>query len=146
MTEHQDDGPAAEPPAGFQPYHSSSPFTELSGPFFQRELPDGDFVRGSRVLDHHTNAAGFVHGGLLMTFVDTVMGQAVGRAIKGPALTIRMATNFLQPARLGQWVEGRGRVIRVTRQIIFATGDLTAGRRALVAAEGMFQRIRGLRR
>ena len=146
MTEQPDDGQAVGPPAGFEPYHSSSPYTELSGPFYQRELADGGFVRGFRVLAHHTNAAGYVHGGLLMTFVDTVMGQAVGRAIEAPALTIRMSTNFLLPARLGQWLEGRGRVIRATREIIFATGDVSAGRRIILAAEGMFQRIRGRRR
>ncbi len=55
MTQHQDEGAALEPPAGFQPHHSRSPFTELSGPFFQRELPDGDFVRGFRVLDQYYN-------------------------------------------------------------------------------------------
>jgi len=146
MTEEQDERQAADPPAGFRPYHSSSPYTEISGPFFQRELADGAFVRGFRVLQHHTNAAGYVHGGLLMTFVDTVMGQAVGRAIEGPALTIRMSTNFLQPARLGQWVEGRGRVVRTTREIIFVTGDVTVGRHTVLAAEGMFQRIRSVRR
>ncbi len=108
----------AAPPEGFVESRDRGPFTTHNGPLFHRM--DGDrFLQGFRVLKRHCNGAGVVHGGMLMAFADGLMGGAVWRAAKAPALTVRMTSDFLAIARPGDWVEGAARVTRLTRSLAF---------------------------
>lgn len=60
----------AQPPEGYEPILSNSPFGWGNGPIFERTLKEGGWVRGFRVAEKHANVAGMCHGGMLMTFAD----------------------------------------------------------------------------
>ncbi len=100
---------------------------------------DGEWVRAFRIEEHHTNAAGIVHGGMLTTFADIVLAQAGLREVGGPILTVRMVTDFVATGKLGAWVEGTARVRRRTRTLVFVEGELRASGRVLMAASGVFK-------
>ena len=65
-------------PAGFVPYSRSSRYLELIGPLYESEA-DPSLV-GLRIDERHTNARGFLHGGVLVAVADVVMGHTAQRA------------------------------------------------------------------
>ena len=129
-----------EIPPGFVLVEPRNPFAELLGPIYEQADDDG-FRRGFRVSDKHLNTAGIAHGGMLMTFADILMGQAIRQADAFPAVTIRMTTDFTAPARLGDWVDGTGRATRVTRSMVFVEAEIAVNGRLSLTASGLFQRL-----
>jgi uncharacterized protein (TIGR00369 family) len=125
-------------PEGFSPIAHSAAFGRLVGPFYDRAEGEG-FVRAFRVDERHVNSLGIAHGGMLATFADVLLGTAAFRALGRPTVTVRMVCDFLGPARRGDWVEGRAQVVRATRSLVFLRGDLTVGRHAVLAADGVFR-------
>ncbi len=131
---------AADAPDGFVPITHNAPFGAHTGPYFDKETEDG-LVRGFRVAPHHCNQARIAHGGMLMTFIDVVLGVTMWRVTGRPGVTVSLATDFVSAAREGDWVEGRGEVVRSTRTLVFLRGDLTCGDRTVMTASGVFQLI-----
>ncbi len=125
-------------PPGFSPIEHSAPFGRHTGPFFDKD-EEGGFVRAFRVDERHVNSLGVAHGGMLATFADVVLAKAAILAASGPTVTVRMVTDFLGPARLGDWVEGRARVVRTTRSLVFVRAELTVGRHPILTADGVYR-------
>jgi uncharacterized protein (TIGR00369 family) len=92
------------------------------------------------VKEIHINPNGLLHGGMLMTMADHVLGGLVwAMSERRTSSTVNLVTNFLAPGRLGDWVEGRGQVTRQTRSLVFARGRLYAGDTALVSCSGTWK-------
>ncbi len=126
-------------PDGFTPIQHSANFGRLTGPFYDGADADG-FIRAFRVDDRHANSLGMVHGGMLMTFADIVLARGVRLVVADrPFVTVRMTSDFVAPARLGDWVEGRARVTRQARGVVFVRGRLTVGSRLVLKADGLFR-------
>jgi uncharacterized protein (TIGR00369 family) len=116
-------------PAGFAAI-SLTPkgnFADVNGPLFAKTV-EGKLMIGFRVEARHCNPSGNCHGGMLMTFADMMLGIGSNFAAKlGRFLpTVNMTSDFLAPAPLGCWVEGSTEVLRVTRNLVFAQGLVTA--------------------
>ncbi len=132
--------PDAPPPEGFIATERTSPFTEMIGTLY--DLPgDPENRRGFRVQPGHINNAGILHGGMMMTFADTLLGRAVENSGGGPSVTLHMTTDFLGPALLGDWVEGTAKVVRQTRTLVFVEGEIRSRRRLVMTAKGVFRRL-----
>jgi uncharacterized protein (TIGR00369 family) len=114
-------------------------FNDLVGPMWARR--DGDvWVNGFRVIEKHLNFRRHVHGGMLATFADSVLGRATVNAIKPrPCATIQLNMHYVAPVMLGDFVEGRGEVIRVTRSLVFLVGRFTVGSRVVATADGVWK-------
>jgi uncharacterized protein (TIGR00369 family) len=100
------------------------------------------FELGFEVEGRHCNAAGVCHGGMLATLCDMLL--AVGANIQARQSrflpTVSLTCDFMAPARLGDWVEGRLQVHRVTGSLIFASGLLeTSGAQAVVRTSGVLK-------
>jgi len=132
------DQKSPEPPKGFTPIFSENPFGKIIGPIYEKRGAD-DWVRGLYIEEKHINRAGIAHGGVLMTFADIVLATAVWERIKKPFVTIQMDTQFIGPARHGAWVEGRASISRITRDLAFVTGELTAGKSPVASVSGIFK-------
>jgi len=126
------------PPPGFVERPSRGPFTRMTGPFFERSGTDA-VIRAFRVEERHTNALGIAHGGMLMAFLDSVLAGAVSGQVQGSFVTLRMTTDFLAPARLGDWVEGRAGVTRSTRSLCYVRGEARIGERKVAVADAVFR-------
>ncbi len=126
------------PPEGFVFSKARGPFTSHNGPFFHKVTDEG-FWHGFRARDRHLNGHGIVHGGLLMSFADGLMGTAVWRETKTRAVTMRMTTDLLDMVRPGEWVEGTARVVRAARTVAFVEAEITCGSRKVLAASGVFK-------
>lgn len=126
------------PPEGFVRLVQRGPFTEHNGPIYGRVGEEGA-VQGFLALGRHANSLGIVHGGMMGSFLDTLLGQAVSAASKKPAVTIHLSLDYLSMARVGDWIEGRAAVTRLTRDVAFAEGQARVGTRAIVRATGVFK-------
>jgi uncharacterized protein (TIGR00369 family) len=125
-------------PAGYVPYHRSSPYLDLVGPLYEA-TSDPSRVR-IQIDGRHTNARGWAHGGVLLAVADTLMGHTAQRA--GPegtsVVTVSMTTDFPGTARMGDWVEAIATVRRLGRRLAFTRCEFTAGERLVLTATGVF--------
>jgi uncharacterized protein (TIGR00369 family) len=90
--------------------------------------------------ERHFNPGGVVHGGMLMAFADEFLGGVVFEAIgQRPIVTIQLNTHFIATVQRGDFVEGRGEVVRRTRTIVFVRGMLMVGDRIVAAVDGIWK-------
>ncbi|MBM3556198.1 MAG: PaaI family thioesterase, partial [Alphaproteobacteria bacterium] len=68
------------PPHGYKRVPIDRGFAALIGPSYYREA-DGRLFYRFATGPEHANVAGLVHGGLLMTLADNILGGTVWRAI-----------------------------------------------------------------
>ncbi len=139
---------AARPPAGFEPITSTSAFGWENGPIFER-LNENGRARGFRVAERHINAGGMCHGGMMMTFADIVLAAAVNETAEPPFVTIRMTTDFIDVALLGEWVEGEAIPTLMTQGlddgVIPVSCRIRANGRLVASASGLFKLLRSRR-
>lgn len=126
-------------PEGFEPLFRSSPFLERTGPFFCSGR-GGQMKIGLRVLEHHLNARGGVHGGLLMTMADIALGYAMATSADPPvnAVTAQISTDFAGSAKLGDWIESSADIQKVGRTLAFCNVYLKVGDQRIIRASGIF--------
>lgn len=116
---------SASPPPGFTLTRLVDPFERHVGPIFEQG-EKGARRFGFRVGKQHVNMRGVIHGGMLMTFADAALGQAAWDACDHAAcVTLNMQSQFLAPAREGDWIEVAPILTRRTRALMFLRGDFT---------------------
>ena len=95
-----------------------------------------EFVLGFRVQQAMCNPAGGLHGGMMMTVADLVgtMGAGTLAGVRKFLPTVNMTFDFVAPARIGDWVEGRAEVVRQTRSLLFSNIYLTVGEEKILRA------------
>ena len=128
------------PPEGFVPSKGRGPFSSHNGPLFHKVTEGEETTRHAfYALTRHTNGVGLVHGGMLTSFMDGMLGAAVFRATRKTGVTIHLSVDFLHMARAGEWVLGEARVTRATRDVVFVEGRAYVGQRDVVRASGVFK-------
>lgn len=88
----------------------------------------------------HTNPAGIVHGGLLMTLLDHALSAIAWEdAGRRPCVTVQIDVRFLATVPLDRLVEARGRVVRRTTTLSFTEGTLTVDGEVVVTASAILK-------
>ena len=114
-------------------------FITLIGPLWER-LVDGEPEYALITEDKHHNRRGLVQGGVLMTFADRTCGMTARFVSGKPTLaTVQLDTHFVEPGRIGEILISRPRIVRSTRSLIFVTTEVTADKRCIVMASGVFK-------
>jgi uncharacterized protein (TIGR00369 family) len=104
---------------------------------------DGAWRYGFQTRTDHVNPAGAVHGGILVTFADHVLGLYVWAAAdRAPNVTIQLNTHFLGAVTPGDFLELRGEVTRTTGSMVFVRGLIRVGEKDVVAADGIWRVFR----
>jgi uncharacterized protein (TIGR00369 family) len=115
------------------------PFVDLLG-IELLEKADGRARIGFEPSPEHLNSWKGIHGGVVMTLLDTVLSSAA-RALDGTCIgcsTVEMKTNFIAAARGPVFAEGRAQ--RAGRSLIYAEGELIDAQGTLLAkANGTFK-------
>jgi uncharacterized protein (TIGR00369 family) len=135
------------PPEGFRriDFDRDRPepsFNTHIGNLYVKRGPKGtpdEFVMGFRVHSHMCNPAGGLHGGMMMTVADLVgaMGGGTLAGLRKFLPTVNMTFDFVAPAQIGDWVEGRCEVVRVTRSLLFGHIYLTVGEQKILRASSI---------
>jgi len=126
-------------PEGYVEARLIDPFELYVGPVFARG-DAGARTYAFRVDERHVNARSGVHGGMLLTFADCALGQAVWDATdNAPSVTLNMQGHFLKPARLGALVEVAPELTHKTRGFVFARGIFTADGEPVMSATSLWK-------
>jgi acyl-coenzyme A thioesterase PaaI-like protein len=127
-----------DPPPGFE---LLPPIDEVMACFAPIHLRrDGEHVAlGFRVDAQHCNLHGTCHGGVWACVADVQLGLNVGTmtGLSGP--TISLSLDYLGAAAIGQWVEGRTRLLRKTPKLAFVDATFTADDELVLRASGIFR-------
>ena len=116
-----------------------NPFLDLVGPIYA-SLSEGRIEVGMHPEDRHKNPGGIIHGGLLMTMVDNLMGATIHTVLgPRPTATVSLNCDFLSATRPGEWLSGSGEITRHTRSMVFIRGLLKADDRPVMSAAGVFK-------
>ena len=114
-------------------------FLSLVGPLWHRVVTD-EHEYALIAQDKHHNRRGLVQGGLLMTFADRTCGMTARYVSGRPTLaTVQMDTHFVDSAKIGEILLSKPRVVRSTRSLIFTTTEVTAEKRCIATASGVFK-------
>ena len=130
--------PTDATPPGWDPIQDAG-FIDHVGPVYRRA--DGAYA--FRAAQKHANLIQVVHGGMLMSFADRALGETAMAAADGAnCVTIQMEMQFIDAARLGDWIEARPEVVRRTGSLVFLRTDLWAGERRVAAATCVWKILR----
>jgi uncharacterized protein (TIGR00369 family) len=128
-------------PEGFKPFKPNMGFLQSNGPLYGK-WSGTHLLLGFRVEERHCNPGMVAHGGMLATFADMLLPIAARFQSKeemGFVPTVNLTCDFLAPAPLGAWVEGKAEPIKLTRNLLFAQGLATADGEPVLRANGIFK-------
>lgn len=114
-------------------------FIDLIGPVWQRASGDGlefAFLAEAR----HRNRNGRIHGGMLLSFADQAMGLSASHQTGSLAqATIQLGLQFTAAVEVGDFVEARPTIARLTKSLAFMTGVFVVGDRVVATASGVWR-------
>lgn len=126
-------------PDGFRLYEAPDRFPEKIGPlYFKRE--EDSYRFGFLVERLHTNKNKILHGGMMMSFADEMMGHKVYHATgKKRCATISLNFDFLASAVEGDWVYLKSNITRQGASVVFIRGELYVGDKMILTADGIWK-------
>jgi uncharacterized protein (TIGR00369 family) len=128
-------------PDGFAPFKFAMGFVGANGPLYGK-WQDDHLLMGFRVEERHCNPGRICHGGMLATFADMflpIAGRVQSKIDLGMMPTVSLSCDYLAPAPLGAWVEGRAEPLKATKNLFFAQGMATADGSPVLRAHGVFK-------
>jgi uncharacterized protein (TIGR00369 family) len=130
-------------PEGFERQTRRSPLTDPWEPIYSKQTPDA-IILGLRLATPHTNARGFVHGGLIAALTDKAMGHSCGHKMRGAysLVTVSMSIDFINSAQIGQWLTVETDVIKTGSTLCFAQCLVKADGDVIARANGTFRVVK----
>lgn len=147
MTDTSVSPPPGAVPDGFTASRWRGGFGNQVGPIYERFGPGGTWARGFLVEEKHTNGMENCHGGMLMAFADMAFGSAVTYGLHRYWVTIRLVTDFMSAARLGDFVCGTAEIAGQDGDFVTTRGHIWTGAadpddpaaRTLMTGTGVFK-------
>lgn len=129
-------------PEGFQRHFRKSPLTDPWEPLYSKVLEDRVQL-GLLAGTPHSNSRGFVHGGILATLADNVMGLSCHIALKDSSglVTVNLNTDYLSTGRSGEWILFDAYVVKTGRSLCFSRCNIMADGRLIARAQGIFSQM-----
>ncbi|MCQ1853407.1 PaaI family thioesterase [Neorhizobium galegae] len=128
----------------------SNPFSDVVGPFWQKQ-EDGQVLFGLLCTPQTLNNARVMHGGALATFCDQALGGTLhetlsrGQEPDAPSVrsvTVQLNVQFLAAVRPFDFVIARCRVTRKTRTLVFLDGFVEVGNEAVASLQAVFKLVK----
>jgi uncharacterized protein (TIGR00369 family) len=136
-----DEAPSSAPP-GFV-YVARAPFVNHVGPLFQAEQDaPGEMTLGLKVDAVHTNTMGFMHGGMIATVCDSAMARAAVFLLNRRTVTLRMALEYFDPIKRGDWLTAHGRMIDQDGEVAHTECLIKVGGDVRARGTGVFRLLR----
>ncbi len=126
-------------PDGFTLLSTTGGLIETLGPFYVKHDDDGSLVFGLMSARQHGNPNGVVHGAAFVALIDTCMGHMVQHSTGQKCATVGLDTQFVAGGRIGNWIEARARLRKVTKTLAFLDGEISANGELLMTATAIFR-------
>ncbi len=94
-----------------------------------------------QVAEQHTNYIDIAHGGVVATLADVALSLQPYRSEKPPprVTTMSLTTNFLDAARLGDWLVAECVIDRMGKSSAYVHGEIRVGERVIATMSGVFR-------
>ncbi len=102
-----------------------------------------DMLVGLRLERRHCNPGMTCHGGMVSTFADMtlILGANVRTGLQRYLTTIHLSCDFVGPAVVGDWLEGRCEVLRASKNLVFCEGRITANGAVVARISGILKPV-----
>lgn len=134
-------------PEGYARHTRRSPLTDPWEPLFARETAEAVHL-AVEIREAHCNGRGFAHGGLISALADNAMGMSAVRLARAQpgqeqasAVTVTLALDYLDTARIGEWLEVRPSVLKLGRTLAFAECRVVCGDRLVARGNASFRMV-----
>ncbi len=147
-------------PEGFKEIPTESPFVQMVGPLYYKE-EQGSTRVGVLIERKHCNSSGSIHGGMIATIMDLVLGNKVGTEAVPQAViekfkadgvspdpddlpklvTAQLSINYIGRASVGDWIEIRATADQAGKGLSFATGEIMHGDEKVSSATGVYRNL-----
>jgi acyl-coenzyme A thioesterase PaaI-like protein len=81
---------------------------------------------------------------MLMSFADMAWGRVISNSREMGWVTVRLTTDFLSGAQMGDWVEGASDIIVEEDDIFTVRGRIWCGDRTLMTGTAVYKGIRSI--
>ena len=127
-------------PEGFSLAPIRGPFVDMNGPFWQSDILEAGRVRfGFLPGARHTNSLGFVHGGMLSTFIDNIMAQTVYSRFQCRLVTEDLRVSFKAAVFKKRWVEASTEIVQSEDQLVKTKAELISRGAVCTVAQGVYR-------
>lgn len=125
---------------GWERGQAEDNFAGWVGPLWSREV-DGERQFAFVVQGKHLSVNDPAHGAALMWLLDKSLSQASIAACGDVSriVTVQLDVHVIEGARLGRMVQSQCKVTRVTRSMVFTTGQLTSEGNVFATASGVWK-------
>lgn len=128
-------------PEGYQQMNWHRGFGRQMGPLYEKNITVSNYTRAFMVEEHHTNGMGNCHGGMLMAFADVAFGHVISISARKYWVTVRLLTDFLSGAKLGEWIEGCGEIVGKEDDFYTVQGRIWCGERTILTGSAVFKAL-----
>lgn len=119
-----------------------------NGPFFDHlrfdmKIKNNEVVTILKVEEYHLNSKNTVHGGVIATMLDNVIGDSIAIAVNCSVVTINLNINYVAPVKVDSLLTATGKIIQQGYRISMAEGIIEDEKGNLIAKGiGTFKIIR----
>ena len=128
-------------PEGYKQLAGVSPAEDDIGPFYYKKTDSG-LQMGFIAKAKNCNGLGTVHGGVLMCFADYAATMLALTGVRENCATISFTSDFMSGAKLGDWVEANGVVVKRTGSLTFLRGQLQVGDELVMSFQAVMRRLK----
>ena len=116
---------------GFMKYLGGLDLKRINGTEYEFSL---------EVKEMHLNTGKIAHGGFLSTIADTGMGTAAHQvAGDRRCVTINLDLKFITAAQLGERLNGKVKILKKTRTLVFINCEISNTKDIIVSASGTWK-------
>lgn len=90
----------------------------------------------------HTNTMGFMHGGMIATVCDSAMARSTHGTLKRRTVTLRMAMEYFDPVKQGEWLEAHARLVDHDEDVAHTECLIVIKGQTLARSTGVFRLLR----
>ena len=114
-------------------------FMSHNGGLELKKIDEDNYSFSSVVKETHLNTGKIVHGGYLSTIADTGMGTAAHMVINKRCVTISLEVKFISAALLHQTLNGKIKIQKKTKSLVFITCEIFNSKGIVVIASGVWK-------
>ena len=115
-------------------------FMKYLGGLDLKRINDAEYEFSLEVKEMHLNTGKIAHGGFLSTIADTGMGTAAHQvAGNRRCVTINLDLKFITAAQLGEKLNGKVKILKKTRTLVFINCEISNAKDIIVSASGTWK-------
>ena len=117
----------------------STGFMDHNGGLELKKIDENNYSFSTVIKEIHLNAGKIAHGGYLSTITDTGMGTAAHMVSNKKCVTISLDIKFISAGLLNQMLDGKVRIQKKTRSLVFVTCEIFNSESLVITASGVWK-------